>query len=80
MARPSACCDSSWVPATTRKLNAEELSAAIDASSDAPKSSTRRSWRIGNPSCQSRRNSATARPASAAATTSSPRSIPSNPT
>ena len=27
IARPSACCDSSCVPATTRKLNADELSA-----------------------------------------------------
>src|SRR3569623_1035837 len=79
IARPSACWLSSCVPATRRKLNAEQLSADIEASSFASKSSTRRICRIGKPSAWRRRNSSSVRAAIAAATTSSPRAVvPSN--
>jgi len=36
IARPRACSESFTVPAITRKLNADELSADIEASSEAP--------------------------------------------
>ena len=80
IASPYACIDQRVVPPTKRQLNAEVLSAAIDASSLPRYSETGRSRRIGKRAFQSFRKTVTSPGASRCATTIRPtRGLPSKP-